>query len=63
MTDRIGIMMEFSESGLDVSFYVNKINMGYAFKNLPHDTYYPCAVLYFEGSRVKIERNVPYPDI
>ncbi len=55
--------MEFNETGVDVSFYVNKINMGVAFKNLPIDYYFPCCVLYFDGSKVKLESSVPFPDI
>jgi hypothetical protein len=63
INDKVGILMEFNETGVDVSFYVNKINMGVAFKNLPIDYYFPCCVLYFDGSKVKLESSVPFPDI
>jgi hypothetical protein len=62
MGDRIGILMEFGDKGLDVSFFINKINMGVAFKNLPGGTYYPCVLLYFEGAKVRIMNRVPIPD-
>ena len=61
--DRIGIMMEFGTGGLDVSFYINKINMGVAFKGLPINTYYPSVVLGFDGTMVRITNNVGFPDV
>ena len=61
--DRIGIMMEFTNTGLDVSFYVNKINMGVAFKNLPLNVYFPSVVLGFDGTRVRVCGKVAFPDV
>ncbi len=63
MGDRIGVLMEFQATGLDVSFFINKINMGIAFKNLPLNTYYPCVVLGFDGTRVRMTNKVRFPDI
>lgn len=63
MGDRVGIMMEFQATGVDITFYVNKINLGVAFKNLPLGMYYPTAVLGFDGTRVKITNRVGYPDV
>jgi hypothetical protein len=61
--DRVGILLEFFPNGLDVSFFINKINMGVAFKNLPLTTYYPSVVLGFDGTRVRITNNVTFPDV
>lgn len=63
MGDRVGVLMEFKEKGLDVSFYINDTYLGLAFKELPQDTYYPCAVLYYESAKVKITNKVCIPEI
>ena len=62
MGDKIGILMEFNDKGLDVSFFINKIDMGIAFRSLPPNTYYPCALLYYDGAKVKVMNRVPLPD-
>ncbi len=56
-------MMEFFANGLDVSFYINKINMGVAFKGLSINTYYPSVVLGFDGTMLRITNNVGFPDL
>jgi hypothetical protein len=61
--DRIGIMIEYNASGVDISFFVNKINLGIAFKSLPAATYFPCAVLGFDGTRIRITNKVSFPDL
>jgi hypothetical protein len=63
MGDRVGIMIEFYPSGVDISFYINKVNMGVAFKNLPLTTYHPAAVLGFDGTKVRITNKVGFPDV
>jgi hypothetical protein len=63
MGDRVGILMEFLPTGLDVSFFINKINMGVAFKSLPLNTYYPSVILGYDGTRVRITNNVEFPDV
>jgi hypothetical protein len=63
MGDRVGVMLEFTTSGLDISFYINKINMGLAFKGLPNNLYYPGVVLGFDGTRCRISNNMVYPDL
>jgi hypothetical protein len=62
MGDKVGILMEFKEKGLDISFFINNVFLGVAFKDLPNDTYYPCAVLYYECAKVKISNRVAFPD-
>lgn len=62
MGDKIGMLMEFNENGLDVSFFINKMDLGVAFKSLPLNTYYPCALLLYDGSKVKLTNRVPLPD-
>lgn len=60
--DRVGIMCEFTSNGLDVSFYINKVNVGIAFKGLPINSYYPVAILGYDGAKIRIASNVQYPD-
>ena len=61
--DKVGVLIEFNKTGVDISFYINKIDMGVAFKNLPLRTYFPAAVLGFDGTKVKITNNVGFPDV
>ncbi len=70
--DKVGVMMEFYPSGLDISFFINKVNMGVAFKGLPVDSnsnsnsgkvYFPAVVLGFDGTRVRITNNVGFPSV
>jgi hypothetical protein len=63
MGDKIGVLLEFTQKGLDVSFFINKLDLGVAFKSLPLTTYYPCVLLYYEGAKVKVSNRVPLPDI
>ena len=60
--DSIGIMLEFGSKVVDVSFYINKINMGVAFKNLLLYTYYPCVALGFDSSKVRIINDAAFPE-
>jgi len=60
INDRVGILLEFNK-GLEISFYINNINMGIAFKNLPIQTYYPCSILGFDSSRIEIIPSAVFP--
>lgn len=62
--DRVGIFLEFkSNNTIDVSYFVNKINMGIAFKGLPIKQYYIAVGLRYDGTRVRIVNNVGFPDV
>ena len=61
MNDKIGILLEFNDVGLDITFFINKVNMGVAFKSLPHNTYYPCVVLGYDGTRVRMCNKATFP--
>lgn len=63
--DSFGILMEFCSvsNRINISFFINKINLGVAFKNLPIQNYFPCAVLGLDGSRVQLVPNPLYPDL
>lgn len=61
--DRVGILLEFKNNGLDVSYFINKINMGVAFKSLPLKQYYIAVGLRYDGTRVRIVKNVRFPDV
>ena len=62
MGDKVGILLEFTTKGLDVSFFVNKLDLGVAFRGLPLNTYYPCVLLYYDGAKVKVTNRVPLPE-
>jgi hypothetical protein len=61
--DSVGMLLEFHLKGVDVSFFINKINMGIAFKQLPLHTYHPCVALGFDSSRVRIINDASFPDM
>lgn len=61
--DRVGMLMEFNSAGLDITYYINKINMGVAFKSLHAGMYYPAIVLGFDGTKVRLTNKVLFPDI
>ena len=63
MGDKVGMLLEFNSTGLDVSFFINKLDLGIAFKGLPHNIYHPCVVLYYDGAKVKVTNRVPLPDV
>lgn len=63
INDSVGILLEFTGKGLNVTYFVNKINIGAAFQNLTIQTYYPCIALGFDSSSVRILNDVPYPDL
>lgn len=62
--DKIGVLLEFNETNntLNISFFVNGENLGLAFEGLPKDTYYPAAVLYYEGTKVKVMEHSILPE-
>jgi hypothetical protein len=62
MGDKIGILMEFNDKGLDVSYFLNGIDLGVAFTELPKNVYYPCVVLLYEGTKVKVTNDIPLPN-
>jgi hypothetical protein len=62
MGDKIGLLMEFNSKGLDISFFINKLDLGIAFRGLNPNTYYPCVLLYYDGAKVKLTNRVPLPD-
>lgn len=62
INDSVGMLLEFTNTNLEVSFFINKINMGIAFKLQSHQSYYPCVALGFDSSRVRIIRESTFPD-
>ena len=63
INDKIGVLLSFNDNNtLNVSFYVNDENQGIAFEHLPNDIYYPCAVLLYEGARIKVIEHSNIPD-
>lgn len=63
MGDKIGMLLEFNNRTLSVRYFINKIDMGLAFKDLPANTYFPCALLLYEGAKIKISNKMCVPDI
>ena len=47
---------------LTVSFFVNGENLGVAFEGLEKNVYYPAAVVYYEGTKVKVVEHSNIPE-
>lgn len=62
MKDKVGLLMQFGSKNLEVSLYVNNSFVATLFDNLPiGPTYYPCSVLKFDGSKIRVSNRVPVP--
>lgn len=60
--DKVGMLLDFKDTGLDVSFFVNKTFLGVAFKSLPIDSYFPSALILFDDCKVRIDNQVNVPE-
>ena len=62
--DKIGVLRECNENNntLSVSFFVNGENQGVAFEGLEKNVYFPSAVLYYEGTKVKVVEHSNIPE-
>lgn len=60
--DKIGVLVEFNEEGVDLSFYINKKLIGMAFNKLPQTIYFPCLTLGLNGAKAIINNQVEFPD-
>jgi hypothetical protein len=61
MGDKIGMLLEFNEDGMDVSFFLNGIDLGIAFQKLLKNKYFACVVMLYEGTKVKLSNDIPFP--
>lgn len=62
INDKIGLLLDFNKTGMDLKLYINNIEICVLFKNLPlGQQYFPCAVLKFDGMKVKVDNRLPIP--
>jgi hypothetical protein len=59
--DKIGMLIELSFNQRQVTYYINKILVGVAFTNLPHEKLFPCVCLGFPGTEIKVDSKVEFP--
>ena len=59
--DKIGMLIELSRSEREVTFYVNNVSCGIAFRDLPIEKLYPCVSLGFPGTRIGINSKIDFP--
>jgi len=59
--DKIGMLIELSFNERKVTYYINKIFVGIAFKDLPNEKLYPCVCLGFPGSKIKVDSKIEFP--
>ena len=60
--DKIGLLLELSFKERILTYYINKTFVGIAFRNLPHEKFYPCVCLGFPGTKIKIDSKIDFPD-
>lgn len=62
INDRIGVLFNCKDDGVDISFYKNGKNLGIAFNKLPNNvTYYPTVEMGLCGSKIQINNDLEYP--
>ncbi len=60
--DKIGLLMQFNLTGMDLILFINNNEICTLFKNLPlGPCYYPCSVLKFDGMKIRVSNRVPIP--
>lgn len=63
INDKIGFLLMFSKTGLDVRLFINKVYFGVIFNGLNNGHYYfPCAILKFDGVKVKVCNRIEVPE-
>jgi hypothetical protein len=56
------MLLDFGDKGLEISFFLNGVDLGVAFSDLQKNVYYPCVILLYEGTIVKITNDIPLPN-
>ena len=59
--DKVGMLIELSRSEREVTFYVNNVSCGIAFRDLPIEKLCPCVSLGFPGTRIGINSKIDFP--
>lgn len=62
INDKIGVLLEFKEEGLDISYYINKEYIGKAFEKIQEKIFYPCVGLGLANSKIMISNNPAFPN-
>lgn len=56
--------MQWNANGLlNISYFINKVNMGEAFKDLTSKKYHIAVGMKFNGTKLEILKNVGFPDV
>ena len=62
INDIIGVLFEFKEEGLEISYYKNKICLGVAFSKINSDKiFFPAISLGIAGSKIQISNQIDFP--
>ena len=59
--DFIGVLLEFSDTHAQLTFYRNKKNLGVAYSDIPLGIYCPAATMYYTGVQISLITNVFAP--
>lgn len=63
LNDKLGLLLNFTKTGLDIRLTINNNEDIMLFKNLPlGPTYFPCSVLKFDGMKIRVTNRVPIPN-
>jgi hypothetical protein len=62
INDKIALLLHFSKTGMELKLFINSIELCTLFTLPLGHLYYPCAVLKFDGMKVKVSNRVPLPD-
>ena len=64
INDKIGVLFDSTNEGINITFYLNKKNLGIAFEKLPANfVYYPTVEMGLCGSKIQITNDIDFPDL
>lgn len=62
INDKVGLLLHFTKNGMDLRLFINNKELCNLFTLPLGHLYYPCAVLKFDGMKIKVSNRVPMPD-
>ena len=63
INDKIGVLFDCKNDGIDITFYRNKKNLGIAFEKLPTNfKYFPTVEMGLCGSKIQLNNYFDFPD-
>ena len=63
INDKIGVLFDYKDDGIFISFFRNKKHLGIAFEKLPNNVkYFPTVQMGLCGSKIQLNNDLDFPD-